>query len=218
LTNVKSTELLIQKKKLKRLVFWFCILPLIFAAIAAASLYIFQDYITPYIDSYLVCKNGTDFNYLFWMIPKIESHCHMIIFSELRNHPSADIVIVIDIFVALFFLLYLAINLVYSLIEIINYRAVVEYRLKMRKLGTEKLLLLAFGGVFFVYFSIEFTFFSSELVADTGKFGISRLTAMFSSSLGVGPAFQIAYAAMAPMLSTSIATMLYVHYSGSTQK
>ena len=61
-------------------------------------IYHLQDYITPVIDSYDICKIDGILGVTSWLFPRINTHCNEILYAEAGNHTSADIVVIIDLF------------------------------------------------------------------------------------------------------------------------
>lgn len=199
-----------QKSKLNRLGFWYGVFPILLSIPIAISIYIFQDFIPSHLNSYELCKSHDFRRISFWALPKISSHCELILNGNLKNHPSSGIAIFLDVVVATYFVLYAIVLVVYCCIAIKNYRAIVEEYLK--SYSSNKLGLGYLAGVTGVLYSIYFTFFSSDLVSNE-TFGLSRAFAMFSSQYGTGAALHMLAASVGPLLSVCMIIILFAYNS-----
>ena len=205
MTNADSTMLLAQKRKLNKLARLFTCIPLIFSLIGIVAIYNFQDFISPLFGSNDLCEDRNFRNASLWLLPKITSHCELVTSDALKDHPSADIAIFLDVFVALFFVIYLLILAVYYGICAKYYLAVVQDKIK--NFSSDKLALLYLAGIPVVLYSTYFTFISSDLVSYETS-GISKMSAMFSSQYGVGAALHIVHASAGPVLFCALALIL----------
>ena len=210
MTKIESMEFSAQKLKLNRLGFWYCIFPILLSVPSAALIYIFQDSITPHLDSNDLCNNRRFLSISFWVLPKISSHCELILNSVLKDHPSSDIVVFLDVVIAKYFVLYSIILVVYCYFSTKNYRAIHEKR--VNKYSSSKLSILYLFGAPLVLYSIYFTFFSSDLVSDETS-GVSRAFAMFSSRYGIGAALHMLVASVGPFFSLSMTITLLAYNS-----
>ena len=91
--------------------------PTAVAIIVAILIFYFRDYITPVISSHDFCYADSISRILEWFIPKISTHCTRISELIITDHPSMDIVILLDIWNVMCFVAYLAYS-VYKLVKL----------------------------------------------------------------------------------------------------
>ncbi len=217
---MEPAEFKAQERFFKRFMIRQVLLPTAILAIAAALIYNYRDYITPYISSYHFCWNGTVIDVSNWIFPKLVTHCQQIVHTELRFHPGAGIVILIDIFVALcciynmivFARFYFKTTPEYMLYSVILFERKLQFE---RKLRNRWLLwpLILFGLVM-ILFSYYIIFFYSDLVRPDG-FHPYHHHAVFYTDWGLGPMVLVAVWAMGSNLfAYGLAVMLRAHFSG----
>lgn len=166
------------------------LVPTAIASPIAALVYGFQDYITPFVESKDFCENPTILDIAAWTLPKVIVHCDLITKTHLRDHPSSDIVIIIDIFVALVCLL-LLFNSRRIFVMVRRYHSE-EFEKNWNNSGITspwKFWPIIFGGCLAVIFAFYWVFISSPLEPYRDGHHVSG--AMFGATWGLGAALQV---------------------------
>ena len=170
-----------------RLVIWLVWVPTVVCSILAALLYRYQDLVTPIVDSYDFCDDNTVMDLSEWIFPKIVAHCEAIGRGDLKIHPSSDIVIVIDIFVVLCFFLFLLLRIIIACKVPPDMSS--KPAVKMASNRNKFWLYLAMAIAIFLI-CIYYIFFWMDIVP-SGSSPFSRMSSMFHTSWGFGPAMQV---------------------------
>ena len=169
----------------------FCIIygPLALFLVAAALIYSFQDIITPIVDSDRICKNDIAMDFFSWTFPKIISHCDLIGNTDLQFHESSDILIIIDIYIAVCFVyFFFSFGSILPAAQI-HYPNWTEESSNLKEDPLKETILIVSALLVFG-FSVYQVFFSSGLVEPEGVTW-GRAVAIYSSSWGFGPMFQV---------------------------
>ena len=71
--------------------------PLVVAVLGANLLFLLQDHIVTFVNSYHLCSASAVISVIGSVIPKISSHCYQIMDSDPLIYPSMRIVIILDL-------------------------------------------------------------------------------------------------------------------------
>lgn len=189
-------------------------LPTAILAITAALIYNYRDLITPYVSSYHFCWDSTVIGVSKWIFPKLVAHCQLIMYTDLKFHSGAGIVIVIDIFVALCWM-YSAVIVIRFFLKITpEYLLYGTIRLETRARIRWTIWPLMFFGFVMVLYSYYTIFFHSDLERPEG-YHLFHHHAVFYTDWGLGPMVLVAVWAMCGnLLACGMAIMLRAHFSG----
>ena len=190
----------IRRKEYRRIFLLRLLIPTGLFAFFAALLYNFQDHITPLVESHDFCKNESIIDISTWIFPKLVSHCDAVTYYELRNHPSADIAILLDIYIAL----YCVCSLVFMLILLRNmtqqqwmdWQYYIHERVRNRKLAGLAMFFVIPCILIIGLFGYYEAFVSKELLAPEGScsgrtYLLCRYSPLLSTNYGLGPIVQI---------------------------
>ena len=164
----------------------------------AILMYNCQDYISPIVRSNEICGSDSILGITSWLFPRVNAHCHEILYTSVGNHERADIAIVIDLYVGGFFIYMLSINVVYLMhakgdLHLNAFEARLHKVTKNQSIPWIVILL----GLVVLAFVFESFYFGYPLIPEEGSGYLNRSTSMFYSEIGFGAITQILIATAA---------------------
>ena len=80
-----------------------------------------QDFITQFITSEDICSSESFMEKMIWVLPKLPTDCELVA-TTLASHPSADIAIILDIWIFVVFLFSIIVGALYFVLILRKYR------------------------------------------------------------------------------------------------
>ena len=138
--------------------------PFAISVLVTILIFVLQDYFTPVLGSHELCRSDLVLSVSNWTIRKILTHCDQILDSNPAEYPNMDIAILLDIWNAICFTLYMTYTVYKSarLTEEDLYRGLREQWHGKRPSGSADALRYALIPIVVVY-SIFCVFFGSPL-------------------------------------------------------
>lgn len=193
---------------------WFFFVSMVICTAGAGLIFNLQDKITPYFNTYDFCDSKTAMNISAWIMPKLISHCDLILNSDLIIHPSSDIVILIEIYITICFIYFLSSFLYLSTIVDVD-----KSNRKLKRLYDIANTTWKFWGYFCfgagsISFAIFHVFFESK-IADPQAVFLAKYFPILSSDWGLGPMLQVvAFGSGAGVFLFAILLLIRIRYFG----
>ena len=171
----------VDEKMMNKMVIRYVIISVTIGVAISLAIYNFPDYVMSTFSSHDLCNNHGFIEVSRWIFPKIISHCDLIM-SDLIHYHMANIVIVIDILIAILW----SIQIILSIILSVRLRR--EHLWYIRKKIRWNIWYEMLVNFLFIGFGIYFCFIWADLTPN-GGFIVSNF-AMLSSPYGLGSALQ----------------------------
>ena len=161
--------------------------------VLAVLIYHLQDYITPVIDSYDICKIDGILGVTSWLFPRINIHCNEILYAEAGNHTSADIVVIIDLFSGGFFIYLLSINVaILKHTTTDGYLKIVKKRWhKFSSKNHSTMMIIIPFWLVLLFFISGGLYFGYPLIPEDDASYLTRSVSILHSPTGFGAATQV---------------------------
>ena len=180
-------------------------------AIVAILIYNLQDHITPIVESHDICNNDSIIGIFSWLFPRINAHCYEIFYTDTGSHESADVAIIIDLYVGGFFVYILSTNIIY-LMRIKENRYLSDVKTRWYDVTSKShftlMVILPFSLIIFLL--IFEGFYSGDLlIPEEDVYYLTRSLSILHSHIGFGAMTQVFQAVAASFLPEAV-YMLYV--------
>ena len=177
----------------------------------AIFIYNLQDYVTPFVQSNDICKSDNILEISLWILPRVNAHCNELLHTVAGNHKSANIAIVIDLYVGGVFVYMISINIAHLMsVSADEYLNTIKGRWhKISKKSHSTLLIISPFLLIFMFFSFEAFYYGHPLMPEEGDRYVTRSFSILHSHIGLGAATQIC-AAFTASCSPHIVYMLWL--------